>query len=343
MCTITARARDLPSRSSASTRCMSLRMRPVMVTRAIDPAGDPVHASVPGARKAAPAATTAQMATMTAEMRQKVSLRRIRRRSTMVSASSDMAYSPRRLACGLVVLLGWLFRCPPERGAEDVAERCPRIGRAVLGNRFLFLCYFERLDRDLYLVGAAVELGDAGIDFLSDRETLRPLLAAVARQLGTLDESGEVGADNLHVDAALFHLGDLAGDDRAFLEIADGLHAVVCELLDSKRDPLLLDIDVEHLGLDLVAVLALLDHLLARPLPVEVGEMHHAVHVAIEAQEQPELGLVLDFAFDHGAGRIFLDKGLPRIAHRLLETERDTPLDRIDLEDLHVHLLRGGY
>src|SRR5262245_8089948 len=178
-----------------------------------------------------------------------------------------------------------------------------------------------RRARCLYLVGAAVELGDAGVDLLPGRETLRPLLAAVACQLGALDEGGEVAADDLHVDARLLHLDDLAGHDRAFLEIAGGLHGVARELLDAERNALLLDVDVEHLGLYPVALLVLLDHLLARPLPVEVGEMDHAVDVAVEAQEQPELGLVLDLALDQRAGRIFLDEHLPRIAHGLLEPE----------------------
>ena len=70
--------------------------------------------------------------------------------------------------------------------------------------------------------------------------------------------------------------------------------------------------------------------------------MHHAVDVAVEAEEQAELGLVLDLAFDDRAGRILLDEHLPRIAHGLLEAERDAALDRIDFEDLHFDLLRGG-
>ena len=44
---------------------------------------------------------------------------------------------------------------------------------------------------------------------------------------------------------------------------------------------------------------------------------------------------------DVGAGRILLDEHLPRIAHAVVVTERDAPLDRIDFEDSHVDLLRG--
>ncbi len=119
-------------------------------------------------------------------------------------------------------------------------------------------------------------------------------------------------------------------------------HRVARQLLDAERDALLLDVDVEHLRLDRVAFLVFLDHLLARTFPVEVGEVDHAVDVAVEPEEQAELGLVLDLAFDQRAGRVFLDEHLPRIAHGLLEAERDAPLDRIDLEDLHFDFLRGG-
>ena len=49
----------------------------------------------PEARKAMPAPTTAMIASSTARTRHTVSLRRIRRRSTMVSASSDMFGLPR--------------------------------------------------------------------------------------------------------------------------------------------------------------------------------------------------------------------------------------------------------
>src|SRR5262245_62798105 len=119
-----------------------------------------------------------------------------------------------------VLFLARLLACPLERGAENVTERCARIGGAILGDRLLLLRDLERLDRHLHLVGAAVELDDASIDLLADRKALRTLLAAIACQLGALDEGGEVGADDLHIDAGLLHLDDLAGDDRALLEVA---------------------------------------------------------------------------------------------------------------------------
>jgi hypothetical protein len=37
----------------------------------------------------------------------------------------------------------------------------------------------------------------------------------------------------------------------------------------------------------------------------------HAVHIALEADEQAELGRILDFALDDGADRVALGEGLP--------------------------------
>ena len=99
----------------------------------------------------------------------------------------------------------------------------------------------------------------------------------------------------------LLHVGHLAGDHRALLDVARLGEGVALELLHAERNALLLDIDVEHHGAHRVALLELVDHLLAGALPVEVGEMHHAVDIAIEPEEQAELGLVLDLAFDHRA------------------------------------------
>src|SRR4051812_8992916 len=228
-----------------------------------------------------------------------------------------------------------------QRGAENVAQRRSRIGGAVLRDGFLLFGNFQRLDRDLHLAGLLVELDHAGIDLLADGETLGALIVAITGQFRPLDEGGEIGARDLHLDAGFLHFEHFAGHDRALLDVARLGEGVAFELLDAERDALLFDIDVEHHGLDHVALLEVVDDLFARKLPVEVGQMDHAVDVAFEAQEQTELGLVLDFAFDGGADRELLDEDFPGIAHGLLEAERDAALDRIDFENLHFDFLRG--
>ena len=271
--------RDFASRSNASTRCRSLRIKPVIVTRAMAPLLTPVSTPVPGARNAdadsdhgddreqhgedsphrefAPhpaaidngigierhdlvslddrAATLPPAVIMvngrsnqsqlwqTAPKRRRCShshqivtsmpgssistachsatpKRRARRRKSGCRFSDRIMLNASVLV-GLVGLLAGAL----ERGAEDVAKRRAGIGRAVLGDRLLLLGDFERLDRDRDLVGAAVELGDAGVDLLPDLEAVGALVAAVAREVGAADEGLEIGADDLDVDAALLH------------------------------------------------------------------------------------------------------------------------------------------
>src|SRR6202165_4900254 len=228
-----------------------------------------------------------------------------------------------------------------QRGAENIAQRRPRIGGAVLRDGLLLFGDFQRLDRDLHLAGLLVELDHPRIDLFADGETLGALIGTLARQFGSLDEGGEVGAGDLNLDAAFLHFEHFAGHDRALLDVARLGEGVAFELLDAERDALLFDIDVEYHGLDHVALLEVVDHLLARKLPVEIGQMDHAVDVALEAEEQAELGLVLDLAFDRRSDREFFAEDFPGIAHGLLEAERYPALDRIDFENLHFDFLRG--
>src|SRR5882672_2471111 len=228
-----------------------------------------------------------------------------------------------------------------ERGTENVAQRRPRIGGTVLRDGLLLFGNFQRLDRDLHLAGLLVELDHPRIDLFADGEALGALIGALTRQFGPLDEGGEFGAGNPDLDATFLHLEHFAGHDRTLLDVARFGKRIALELLDAERDALLFDIDIEHHGFHHVALLVVVDHLLARKLPVEIGQVDHAVDIALEPEEQTELGLVLDLAFHRRSDREFFDEHFPGIAHGLLEAERNPALDRIDFENLHFDFLRG--
>src|SRR5262249_17353194 len=196
----------------------------------------------------------------------------------------------------VLVALFTSFALALERRAQKLSQGRAGTRRAILSDRFLLLGDFQRFDRNRHAARAAVEMGDASIDLFADGETVRTLLRAIARELRTLDEGGEFGASDLDLDAPPFHLrafppahpallprGDFAGDHRALLQIACcGLgrgSSALRKLLDTERDALFLDIDIEHLRFDLVALLIFLDYLLAGPFPVEVRQVHHTVDV----------------------------------------------------------------
>src|SRR4051794_40483162 len=87
--------------------------------------------------------------------------------------------------------------------AQDVAERSTGIGRTILVHRFLLFGHLERLDRQRDAARLAVEHGDAGIHLLAGGEPIGPLIAAVAGKLGAADEGGQVGVDDLHLQAGI--------------------------------------------------------------------------------------------------------------------------------------------
>src|SRR5690606_28640792 len=150
----------------------------------------------------------------------------------------------------------------------------------------------ESLDRDLQLAGLLVEGDDASVDLLTDREALRTLLVAVTRQVSAADEGLDVVVDQTNVQTAVLDVDHFAGHDSAlaqFTRSSSLAERVTAELLDAERDALLLDVDVENLSLDDVTAVVLLDDLLARTVPVEIRQVHHAVDVALEANEQAEL------------------------------------------------------
>ena len=70
--------------------------------------------------------------------------------------------------------------------------------------------------------------------------------------------------------------------------------------------------------------------------------MDHAVDLLVEADEQPKLGDVLDFALDLGPDREFLQEVGPRIGHTLLQAQTDAPLVAVDIEDHDLHFLACG-
>src|SRR5262249_15883943 len=143
-----------------------------------------------------------------------------------------------------------LVLAPPDRGAEDVAEARTGIRRAELGHRPLFLIGLARLDRQGHTSRCLVDRGDLGIDPLAAREPVGTPFAAIGRQFRFADKAGHaVGQDDL--DAALLDRRDRRSYHLAALDLVQALfERIGFKLLNAEADAFLLDIDVEHLGLN---------------------------------------------------------------------------------------------
>ena len=91
-------------------------------------------------------------------------------------------------------------------------------------------------------------------------------------------------------------------------------------MLHAQADAFFFNIDVEDLHLDHVALVVSGDSFLAGDHPIQVRHVHHAINVFGEADEQSELGDVLDLALDGGANLAVVLEFEPGIGHALLQT-----------------------
>ena len=203
-----------------------------------------------------------------------------------------------------LALVSWAsFKAWP----EDVAEARAGIGAAVLGHGLLLFGDLHRLDREVRLL-RTVEADDHRVEILADLEALRALFVAVAAKIAALDEADRAIVADLNVEPASWTARTMTVTVSPFLTAARGrappprgagTRAAALELLHAERDALLLDIDVEHLRLDRLTLAVKLERFLARNAPGDVRHVDHAVDVALEPDEQAELGRVLDLALDH--------------------------------------------
>src|SRR5438034_1378285 len=122
-------------------------------------------------------------------------------------------------------------------------------------------------------------------------------------------------------------------------ERAEVVEGIAFELLDPERDPLALDVDREHLGLGLLALLEIAHRLLAGQRPGEVGKVHEAVDSALEPDENAEVGDRLDRAADLVPFLEVRSELFPGIGKALLHPEGDAPPLLVDLEDHDLHLV----
>ena len=208
-------------------------------------------------------------------------------------------------------------------------ELLPRVGAALL-----------HAQRDAALVFVDLEHHD--LDLVAQRHDLRRRDVLVGPvHLGHVHQAFDA---RLQLDkrAVVGDVGDFAEHARA-LRVA-AAHAqpwVVAHLLEAQRHAVLLGVELEDLGCDL---LARLHHLgrVAHAAPGHVGDVQQAVDAA-EVHERAVFGDVLDHAVDHGAffqrlhqlGALFAHAGFD---HRTARQHHVVAL-AVELDDLELKRL----
>ena len=177
----------------------------------------------------------------------------------------------------------------------------------------VFLAVVRRLDRQTDAALGLVHLDHARLDLLADLEDVLDLRHVVLAQLRDVHQPVDVVLE-LHERAEARQLRDLARDQIADLVLrVDVLPRVAVELLHAQADALVLLVDVDDHGLDLVALLEHLARLIDLARPRHVGDVDHAVDAFLDLHERAVGGHVADLALDHGARRVLLLDLVPRV------------------------------
>src|SRR3954466_12668327 len=224
--------------------------------------------------------------------------------------------------------------------AEHVAEG--RAGAGLLRAHVLAVVLAlvqGGLHRQRHLALVRVHVDDLHVQLVAFLHHVARVLHPLVAKLGDVDQALDAGLD-LHEGAEVGHLGDLAlhaAADRVLVrELGPWIRV---ELLDAQREALVLDVDVEHHRLDLVALLVEVARVLDALGPADVRDVHQAVDALLHADEDAEVGDVADLAADERPDGVLLLEERPGVGLDLLHAERDALGLGVDVEHHRIHLI----
>src|SRR5690349_20509564 len=191
-----------------------------------------------------------------------------------------------------------------------------------LGHRLVLFGEVLLLDRKVDRAVLAVDIDDHRGDAVAFLEMVAGVLDAVAGDLGSAQVALQLAPQRDHRPSGVDRL-DGAGDELAFFVARhEAVERIALELLDAQGNPLALDVDREHLRLDLFALLEIAHGLFAGSRPREIGQMHQPVDSARQSDEDAEVGDRLDRPLYLVALLEVHAELFPWIGHGLLHPER---------------------
>src|SRR5580704_5493232 len=225
-------------------------------------------------------------------------------------------------------LLGRGFLSRGLGGTLRLAVGADRLGRLAAAHR----------ERDAALL--AVDVGDLRLDRVAFvRKHLGARLVAREHDLVLRHVPFDPRTD-LHEDAVVDDADHLGVDELARGKLVeDGGPRVVPQLLDAQAHLLLVMVDAEDDGLDVIALLVKVARVVDLGRPRDVALVDHPVDALFDPDEDAVIGDAANLAGDLVARLVLLGEERPGIGLELLEAEADALALRVDLEDLALHLL----
>ena len=161
----------------------------------------------------------------------------------------------------------------------------------------------------------------------------------VTAQLGNVDQSVDL-VGKLNKSSESCDLGHVALHNIAdFVQLVDVRPGIFLSLLQTKRDTLLLRIDLKDHNFNFLSGLQHFVGSVHLTGPAHVRDVDHTVDVVLDLNKSTVVGHVADLAGDVHTHRIFLSKNFPRIALFLTQSQRDLVAVDVDLKHNGFHFV----
>ncbi len=181
---------------------------------------------------------------------------------------------------------------------------------------------------------------DLGLDLLTSLEQQLGILDPLLADLGYVNETVHTLLE-LHEQPEVHDLDDLHVQHLAHRVVhGNASPRIVHGLLDAEADLrfVLIELDVEHDGVHLVALLIELGGMAHAVRPTQVGDMHEAVDAVLNLHEHAKVGDVADAAVNRRAHGILLPQSVVGVRLELLHAEADAVVAGVDVQH---HRLEG--
>src|SRR5467141_5462603 len=129
----------------------------------------------------------------------------------------------------------------------------------------------------------------------------------------------------------------LALNDLPDLVLFEPVAPNVVDLLDAQRHAAVLRVDLQHFGGNVFALLEDFVRVLHAAGPAYVSDVHQPVKAILDLHKCAELRDVPHLARHHRAHRIFLCNQQPGIRLCLLDSQRNAPVARLDVQHHYIH------
>src|SRR5215813_12269953 len=197
----------------------------------------------------------------------------------------------------------------------------------------------QRADAESNLSFVDIQVNNLRFYLVSNFKKARRFIYPFGAQLRHMNESFNTLVQ-AHKNPEIGHTRDLSLDLRTHRKpFSNNFPWISRQLFDTQGEALVFNVYTQHLGFNHVALLIQLRWVLDFLAPMKVRNMNQAIDAFFYAYENAKIRDVSNRSLDNGSDGIFFLSEFPGIGHDLLQSQGNTTMARIYVEDNNFDIL----